>query len=86
MADFSFTRIFLQQLAEWEPSASESDREAIDRAIASIAANPALSGRVPSYYDPAQPSYLYRAGSVLIHFRPRADGTVVFLNFFFRRQ
>jgi len=85
VADFRFTRIFLQQLAEWEASASESDREAVDRAIGSIAANPALPGRVPSYYDPAQPSYLYRAGSVLIHFRPRDDDSVLFLNFFCRR-
>jgi len=85
VADFLFTRIFLQQLAEWESSASESDRDAVDRAIASIAANPALPGRVPSYYDPAQPSYLYRAGSVLIHFRPRGDDSVLFLNFFYRR-
>jgi hypothetical protein len=67
------------------PSASESDLDALDRAIASIAANPALPGRVPSYYDPAAPSYLFRPGTALIHFRPRTNGAVIFLNVLFRR-
>jgi hypothetical protein len=85
VADFQFTRTFLRQLAEWEPSASAGDLEALDGAIASIAANPALPGRVPSYYDPAAPSYLFRAGTALIHFRPRPGGSVIFLNVFFQR-
>ncbi len=85
MPDFRFTRTFLRQLAECEASASERDREVVERAIASIAANPCLAGRIPSYYDPGRPSYLYRAGAALIHFRPLPEGGAIFLNFFCRR-
>ena len=52
MAEFLFARRFLQDLAEWEHDASPRDLEALDRALASIARDAALSGRVPSYYDP----------------------------------
>jgi hypothetical protein len=85
VADFLFARRFLQDLAEWEQEASPRDREVLDRALARIAKDPALPGRVPSFYDPARPSYLYRVGRLLIHYRLRRDGAVDFLNLFFRR-
>ena len=82
MADFSFSPRFLQELAEWEKIASPSEREMVDRALAAIVTNPTLPGRVPSFYDPLMPSYLYRAGRVLIHYRAE-NNLVHFLNLFF---
>ena len=85
MAEFAFARRFLRDLAEWEGTSSPRDVEALDQVLAAIAADPSLPGRVPSFYDPAAPTYLYRAGSVLIHYRVISGGGVEFLNLFFRR-
>lgn len=85
MAECVFARRFLRDLAEWEGSASARDIESLDEALARIASNPALPGRLPSFYDPQQPSYLYRAGDLLIHYRATPPNTVEFLNLFFRR-
>ena len=86
MAECVFARRFLHDLAEWEGRASSGDVESLDDALARIANNPALSGRFASFYDPLQPSYLYRASELLIHYRITAAGTVEFLNLFFRRN
>jgi hypothetical protein len=51
--------------------------------LAAIAADPALPGRVQSFSDPQMPSYLYRSGSFLVHYRLTADGKVEFLNLFY---
>jgi len=67
---------------DWEKSASPRDREALEQVLAATAADPALPGRVPSFYDPQTPSYLYRSGSFLVHYRLTADGKVEFLNLF----
>jgi len=83
--NFSFSPRFLQDLAEWEATASLRERAALDQVLAAIVTNPALPGRVPSFYDPLVPSYLYRAGQLLIHYRPEAT-EVVFLNLFFTRK
>ena len=85
MAECVFARRFLRDLAEWEGRASPRDVASLDDALARIATNPALPGRLPSFYDPHQPSYLYRAGDVLIHYRTTAIGAVESLNLFFRR-
>ena len=85
MNEFSFSPRFLQDLAEWEAVAAPREREALDRALAAIVANPALPGRVPSFYDPLAPSYLYRVGRILLHYRA-ATNEVLFLNLFFTRQ
>lgn len=82
MADFVFARLFLRELADWDKSASPRAREALEQVLATIAADPALRGRVPSFYDPQNPSYLYRSGSFLVHYRVSADGKVEFLNLF----
>lgn len=84
MAEHVFARRFLRDLAEFEGSHSPRDVEALDRALGAIASDPALAGRVPSFYEPAAPSYLYRAGPVLVHYRIRND-TLEFLNLFFAR-
>lgn len=84
MAEFAFSPRFLQDLAEWEQTASAKDKEALDKTLAAIVQNPALAGRVPSFYDPLVPSYLYRAGAVLIHYRVIGD-QVEFLNLFYRK-
>jgi hypothetical protein len=83
--EFSFSPRFLQELAEWEQTASPKDRAQLDHILAAIVQNPTLAGRAPSFYDPLVPSYLYRLGSVLIHFRVTND-QVEFLNLFFRRS
>ena len=85
MDDFSFSPRFLQDLAEWEAAASPREREALDQVLATIVANPALPGRAPSFYDPLAPSYLYRVGRVLIHYRVETN-EVLFLNLFFTRK
>jgi hypothetical protein len=85
VADFSFSPRFLQDLAEWEQIASPKDKAQLDIVLAAIVQNPALPGRVPSFYDPLAPSYLYRVGTVMIHFRVTND-QVEFLNLFFQRS
>jgi hypothetical protein len=85
VAEFVFARRFLEDLAEWQGNASTRDVHALDAALARVANNPALSGRFPSFYDPARPSYLYRSGAVLIHYRLGAAGEVESLNLFYSR-
>ncbi len=82
MADFVCTPRFLRDFTDWEKSASPRDREALDRVMAAIVADPASPGRVPSFYDLQNPSYLYRGPSFVVHYRVSASGTVEFLNLF----
>ena len=84
MDEFAFSPQFLRELTEWEQRGSAKDKEALDEALAAIVKNPALAGRAPSFYDPVAPSYLYRVGAVLIHYRIVKD-QVEFLNLFYRR-
>jgi len=58
------------------------DLENVEKAIAAIAQAPDLPRRVPSYYDPSSPSYLYRSGNLRIHYRTPRPGVVEFLNLF----
>jgi hypothetical protein len=46
---------------------------------------PVLGWHQPSFYDPLRPSYLYRSGPLLIHYRGVETGGVEFLNLFFPR-
>ncbi len=85
MAEFIFARRFLQDLAEWEQQASTHEREVLEEILAAITANPVLSGRFSSFYDPLVPSYLYRSGPFLIHYRLSSDGRVESLNLFYRK-
>ena len=85
MADYLFTRHFLQELAVFEKSVSRSDVEMLDEVLAAIVDDPNLPGRVPSFYDPTLPSYLYRRGQFLVHFRVPNPGEVEFLNLFWPR-
>ena len=84
MAEYVLARRFLEDLAEWQAAASARDIETLDTALAQIANNPALPGRFPSFYDPTRPSYLYRTGSLLIHYRVAGADEIEFLNLFFR--
>ena len=84
MDEFTFSAQFLRELAEWEQTASTKDKEALDKILAAIVKNPALPGRAPSFYDPQNPSYLYRAGSVLIHYCV-VNTQVEFLNLFYQK-
>lgn len=85
MADFAFARRFLKELAEFEGGASNRDKELLKETLATIARDPYLPGRIPSFYDPSLPSYLYRTGQIVIHYRLSEDDTVEFLNLFWRR-
>lgn len=82
MADFVFTQEFLQELAAFEKSASSQDLKNLEEILTAIVQNPALPGRVPSFYDPSLPSYLYRSANLLIHYRVPRRGLVEFLNLF----
>jgi len=85
VADFVLTRQFLKELAEFEKSASGRDLTNLEQALAEIVQNPYLPGRVPSFYDPSLPSYLYRSGSLLIHYRVTGTRKVELLNLFWPR-
>lgn len=84
MAELVFTRRFLRDLAEFEGVQSPRDVETLDRALAAIGRDPNLPGRIPSFYDPTVPGYLYRAGQALVHYRVAGE-RVEFLNLFFAR-
>ena len=85
MAEYHFSRRFLEELSALEKSASSSDLKLVDEILAAIAADPNLPGRVSSFYDPTSPSYLYRSGKFLFHFRAANPDTVEFLNIFWPR-
>jgi hypothetical protein len=85
VADYLFTRQFLDELSVFEKSVSARDRETLEQALAAIAQNPNLPRRMPSFYDPTSPSYLYRSENILIHYRVPESGVVEFLNLFWPR-
>jgi len=85
VAEFVFTRRFLRELAEFEKSSSGSDLQNLEQTLAAIVQDPHLPGRVPSFYDPSLPSYLYRAGDIIVHYRITTHGDLEFLNFFWPR-
>ena len=85
MADYLFTRQFLQETSLFEKSVSARDLENLEEALAAIIRNPNLPGRLPSFYDPSSPSHLYRSGNLLIHFRVTESDVVEFLNLFWPR-
>jgi len=85
VADFILGRQFLENLALFQKTASRSDLEHLEMTMAAIAANPNLPGKMPSYYNPATPSYLYRSGNLLIHYRLPDYDHVDFLNLFWPR-
>ncbi len=84
MTGYRFSIRFLRDLQAWEESASSRDLEVLEKVLAAIVANPDLPGRVHSYYDPARPSFLYRFGPLLIHYRLTPDAELEFLNLFRR--
>jgi len=85
VADYLLTRQYLEELAVFEKSVSARDFQRLEETMAAIVQNPNLPGRVPSYYDPSTPSYLYRSGNLLIHFRLPNPTVVEFLNLFWPR-
>ena len=85
MADFVFTRHFLEELSEFEKTASSADRRNLEQTLAAIVNDPRLPGSVPSFYEPALPSYLHRSGNMLIHYRTSQQGEIEFLNLFWPR-
>jgi len=85
VADYLLTRQYLEELAVFEKSVSARDFQRLEETMAAIVQNPNLPGRVLSYYDPSTPSYLYRSGNLLIHFRLPNPTVVEFLNLFWPR-
>ena len=85
MADYVLTLQFLKELAAFEKSGSARDLKNLDECMAAIVLDPHLPGRVPSFYDPSLPSYLYRSGNMIIQYRTPHPGLVEFLNVFWPR-
>ena len=85
MADYILSRQILEDMAGFQKSASARDLENLEGALAAIVQNPNLPRRVPSFYDPSLPSYLYRSVNLLIHYRVPRPGLVEFLNLFWPR-
>jgi hypothetical protein len=85
VADYLFTRQFLDELSVFKNSVSARDLQTLEQALAAIAQNPNLPRRMPSFYDPSSPSYLYRSENILIHYRVPESGVVEFLNLFWPR-
>ena len=85
MTDFVFTRQFLKELSEFEKTASSADRRNMEQTLAAIVNDPRLPGSVPSFYEPALPSYLYRSGNILIHYRTSQQAEIEFVNLFWPR-
>lgn len=85
MADYLLSKQFLEELSAFEKSVSVRDLANLDQAMAAIVQNPNLPRRIPSFYNPAAPSYLYRAGNILIHYRLTDLDEVEFLNLFWQR-
>jgi hypothetical protein len=75
----------VDELSVFEKSVSARDLEALEQVLAAIAQNPNLPRRMPSFYDPSSPSYLYRSENILIHYRVPESGVVEFLNLFWPR-
>jgi hypothetical protein len=85
VAEYRLARRFLEELSTFEKSASARDLKNLDDTLAAIIQNPSLFGRVPSFYDPASPSYLYRSGAILVHYRVTDSDEIEFLNLFWPR-
>jgi hypothetical protein len=85
VAEYLLSRQFLEELSLFEKSVSARDLRNLEETLAAIVQNPNLSGRVSSFYDPAAPSYLYRSGSILIHFRETDSDNIESLNLFWPR-
>ncbi|MBM4257504.1 MAG: hypothetical protein FJ147_16610 [Deltaproteobacteria bacterium] len=85
MADFRFAPNCLAEITQIEASCSPREATLLDEALAKITTDPALPGRFPSFYDPAKPSFLYRADPFMIHFCINDDSSVEFLNVFWQQ-
>ncbi len=82
MAEFSCSNRFLRDVLEWQESASAKEVEVLETVLAAIGVNPRLPGRTSSHYDPARPSFLYRFGPLIIHYRVTPDEQIEFLNLY----
>lgn len=85
VADYRLARRFLEELSLFEKSVSARDLKNLDDTLAAIVSNPNLSGSVPSFYDPSSPSYLFRSGTIMIHYRVTDSDEIEFLNLFWPR-
>ena len=86
MAEPSFTPSFLLRVVELERSASTAELELLDQTLASILADPFLSERFPTFYDPGLPTFFVRAGPFLIEFavNETTEG-ITFVSLLYRR-
>jgi len=85
VAEYLLSQQFLAELSLFEKSVSARDRRNLEETLAAIVQNPNLPGRVSSFYDPTAPSYLYRSGNILIHYRVTDRDQIEFLNLFWSR-
>ena len=85
MTDYLLSRKFLEELSVFEKSVSAGDLTHLEETLVAIVQNPNLPGRVPSFYDPTSPSYLYRSRTILVHYRVTDRDEIQFLNLFWPR-
>lgn len=85
MADFLFTREFIEQLAAIEKIAPQRELRLLEVGLASIAHNPERSDRFPTHYDPEDPTYFVRRAPFLIHYSVEASSGRVIFRTLFRR-
>jgi hypothetical protein len=85
VAEFRFTREFLDQLAAIEAAAGQSELDTLEAALAEIVKTPFLPDRFASHYEPATPSYFVRRDPFLIRYSvEEGTGSVIFRTLFRR--
>lgn len=85
MAEPLFTPSFLRRVAELEKRLSTAELELFEKTLARIVADPELTERFPTFYDPNLPTFFVRAGPFVIEFAvdEGTDG-VTFVSLFYR--
>jgi hypothetical protein len=86
VANFRFLDSCLRNILYIESICTPDEIAVLDAALANIAANPQLPGRIPSRMpaDPNIPAYLYNEPPFWIHFHETDDGTIEFINVWLR--
>ena len=85
MAEPAFTPSFLRRVVETERTASTTELDVLNRALARIIADPYLPEHFPTFYDPALPTFFVRADPFLIEFsiNEKTD-EVTFISLFYQ--
>lgn len=86
MRGFRFSASYLRDFAALDSGLTARERESLDRVMAAVVRDPAIRGRVETFYDPGQSSWLLRVDPFVVHYTHDLDADeVIFLNLFRRR-